>query len=521
MKRTYVLTPLSRPRARVLRFYLSRLSFFNHASVFPLPWHKISSRFLPIYPRCSCAQRFEGRLKQVRRNLEDLAHDLLAAKRVEQLETHNFALGYGASAKTTDRTHGVESSEAGVDTKQAHTTPGEEGTASVAAVEADTTDKDTATPVSAPSPLSGGPAAASDPLIPASPQEGEVRGVEQNTTQAAGEAATEEASGGYRGGDRSSHDGTTKVENTDAEEQQQLSSSQARIKQSLPTSTLPGASDKGGLAVAVEVVSAKERQSSISKTLPDSLAQEISDRAFPLALTTEQGSNNEDDEEEGEEKEGKVEVEGKEIGERGGVFCAAFHALAAEAVWAGLNGSDLVEKPPESVWDPRGGDRWGTAAFFAEQIGEREEEATPGLSQQTKALMRQADRTSDDSAGGCSGEHPLSGSSARHATARAVCMAAVSSRRGFLKQATEEAAKEVCADNCSRTYLQTARLFGLYPDTVHLLLFALHLFVERVCKAVEQTVGRNRPYVSRSAPKESRKMTKFIGGNIAACIATK
>lgn len=421
-------------------------------------------------------QRFEWRLKQVRRNLEDLAHDLLAAKRAEQLETHDFALGYGASAENTDGTHGVEAPEGGTDDKQAPNMPDEEGTASGTAVEADATEgtedqqeKDaaaTATKGSAASSLSRDPAAASDPPTP-SPQEGggEAKGDEQDTTQAAGEAATEEPSGGYHGGERSSHEGTAKAENADVEGQQQFDSSQAN-EQSLPTSDLPDASNNGDLAAAVDVASVKTRSSNISKILPDSLAQEIGDRAFPPALTPEKGDNErgeEEEEEEGEGKEEKGEGEEEEVEELGnrdsrrGVFCAAFHALAAEAVWAGLNGSERVEKPPASVWDPRGGDRWGTAAFFAEQIGAREEEAAPGLPQQATMLMRQADSTSDDGAGGvgcdggsCSGEHPLSGSSARHATARAMCMAAVSSRRGFLKQATEEAAKEVCAASSCR-----------------------------------------------------------------------
>lgn len=390
-----------------------------------------------------------------------MAHDLLAAKRAEQLETHDFALGYGAgaSAKSTDRTGGAEASEAEADTKQAHNTSGEEGSASVTAVEVDATErtadqaekKESATnaaSVSTVSRRSGDSTAAGIPPTPSPPEEeGEVQRVEQNTTQAAGEAATEEVSGGDRGGDRSTRAGTTKADSTDAEEQSQLSTSQAK-KEHTPTPNLLGGS--GGVRVKV-------RQSNLSKILPDSLAQEIGDRAFPLALTKEQHDNDDEETEETKEKgaeEGAGEGEEKEKEERGngssrgGVVFAAFHALAAEAVWAGLNGSGRVEIPPLRVWDSRGGDRWGTAAFFAEQIGEREEEAAPGVPQQAKMLMRQAHSTSDDDVGGvggsCSGEHPLSGSSARHATARAVCMAAVSSRRGFLKQASEEAAKEVC-----------------------------------------------------------------------------
>lgn len=459
-----------------------------------------------------------------------MAHDLLAATREEQLETHDFALGYGASAKNTDTTIDAEASEAGADTKQAHNTPGEEGTAPVAAVEADATEraadqheKETATAASAvatASPIRD-PSAASDPPISSSPEkERGAQGVEQHTTQAAGEPAIEKASKG----DGSSHEGTTKTGDTGVEEQQQLSSSQAE-EHGLPASNLPGAPDQDGLAVAVEVVGIKERQSNISKTLPDSLAQEIGDRAFPLAHTTERSDNEKEEEEEGrrkgEEKEGNIKTEEKEEQEqgsssRGGVFCAAFHALAAEAVWAGLNGSDRVEKPPESVWDPRGGDRWGTAAFFAEQIGEREEEVAPGLPQQAKMLMSQARSTSGDGSGGvgvggsiggggggCSGGHPLSGGSVRHAKARAVCMAAVSSRRGFLQQATEEAANEVCPDTSLTSRVEIVRRVVFQSG--------------RANSKSQHIMHKSR--CSQGYPNK-RTTSKFTSGNISACFMT-
>lgn len=132
-------------------------------------------------------------------------------------------------------------------------------------------------------------------------------------------------------------------------------------------------------------------------TLPIFLAEGVETRAFPLAE---------------------------------GISCAAFHALAAEAVWAGFNGSNRVDKPPELVWHPRGGDRWGTAAFFAEEIADY----IPKLPVSAYTLC--------DKEGGAH-TIPLTGSSAKHASARRVCLAAVSSRRGFLKEAMETAANEV------------------------------------------------------------------------------
>lgn len=143
------------------------------------------------------------------------------------------------------------------------------------------------------------------------------------------------------------------------------------------------------------------------RVLPDSLIHAIRERAFPLA------------------------------NER--VTCEAFHALTAEAIWAGFNGSEWLQKPPESVWEARGGDRWGTAAFFAERLGEREEEAVPGLPMSMILTTGNHKEDSSDDLGG----RPLSCSSARHAMAREVRLASASSRRGFLKQANDAAAREV------------------------------------------------------------------------------
>ncbi|CAB1117154.1 unnamed protein product [Ectocarpus sp. CCAP 1310/34] len=438
--------------------------------------------------------RFERRLKLVRRDLEDLAHDLLAAKRLEELEVHDFALGLGASEEGTARGQDVKgnmtaptvaagktkeladagavpgldespgggnttlssadvasaaiattvtnaadardtSNDGGVyeEVKKERTTDeaaigsavgGEqtnEDAMDIAAAGVASSGEDTVTAVT--EPAGSGPRTASS--------NGErYRALEtaadQATTQAAGGAAAEPACGDSRGSNRTDHDGFV-------EEQPQVTSAKGEEERSSPS--LPNLSDRatldeGNATVGVEEVT-EERFSNPSKTLPDTLAQEIGDRAFPLARASE-------------EQEG---------GSNGGVPCAAFHAMAAEAVWAGLNGSNLVEKPPQSVWGPRGGDRWGTAAFFAEQIGKREEEVAPGLPRRTKTRIPQVDHDNGDGSGGgsdggggsvgdCSGEYPLSGSSSRHAAAQALCMGAVSSRRGFLRQAAEAAAQE-------------------------------------------------------------------------------
>ena len=211
--------------------------------------------------------------------------------------------------------------------------------------------------------------------------------VEQGT-QAAGEAATE------AGNQSDRHQEAAKNNNAE----KQLDDQKDNVHPRHPEKT-----DTRAAAVDCDV--------SNRRRLPDSLELEVGNRAFPFA------------------------------NER--VVCPAFHALAAEAVWTGLSDSGRVEKPLESVWDPRGGDRWGTAAFFAETLGEREEEAVPGLPQ-TKVL--QVNREGGGDRGGCG--HPLAGTSARHAAARVVCLAAVSSRRGFLQQASDTAVEEVGCCYC-------------------------------------------------------------------------
>lgn len=427
-------------------------------------------------------RRYEGRLKQVRRNLEDLAHDLLAAKRNAELGVHCFALGYGTSTDECENIDQKEGSKA-----EAAAAAAEPGANEKVEILAEDSGERRLPSSGDATPLTPSSAAVEHPATKAevdhlsidghfddadikektatveerrkselrtrdtpassitretsamateqSPEQGS--GVEQDRTQAAGEAATESAGWGSGGNERSSLGGATKPADDGTHDQKrELKSAEVQGITSSPPPDLNHAteSDNGGGAVHVEEETGQEPLLARSKVLPDSLAQEIADRAFPLANAAEQ-----------EEDQG---------GRSRGVSCAAFHALAAEAVWAGFTGSDPVEKPPESVWDPRGGDRWGTASFFAEQIGEREEEAAPGLPQHAKTSNLQVVNGKGDGcanhvgdgggrSGGRSGEHPLSGSSGRHAAARTLCMAAVSSRRGFLKQATEAAVKEV------------------------------------------------------------------------------
>ena len=459
-------------------------------------------------PFVSVVERFEGRLKQVRRNLEDLAHDLLAAKRAEELETHGFALGHGnQTAENESKQDGDDVPEDGYETLSttveavAKTMPpptnddttrvgdggrnsgGEEkhrqstsrgSTADAMDRPAGGEDNDSgvrATAASVAALAGGDQEAASDPRFRVIPEGKEDQRVEQIPTQAAGEAATEEGSGGPRDGGLGSSAARTNEANTNSEEQRQLGHAQPE-EQSASLSNVSDVIglDKDDVAAAVAVNRLEEWPSKLCKTLPISLVQEICDRAFPLALPAaeqeEELKGELDGEEEKVEEDEEKELERGETTSGRGVSCVAFHALAAEAVWAGLNGSDRVDKPPETVWDPRGGDRWGTAAFFAEQIGEREEEAAPGLPRHTKMLEFQVDGNvgdgdadgggdrrrvggGGDGGGGCS-DHPLAGSSARHAAARALCMAAVSSRRGFLKQAADEAAIEVRTEGSYR-----------------------------------------------------------------------
>ena len=219
----------------------------------------------------------------------------------------------------------------------------------------------------------------------------------QQGTQAAGEAATEAG--------RQSGRHQEAAKNIDAEQQQQQQQQQLLLDDR-KNSFHPRHSEKRDKRARAAAAAMIDRDAPNRRSLPDSLELEVGNRAFPSSQE--------------------------------GIACLAFHALAAEAVWAGLNGSGRVEKPPESVWDPRGGDRWATAAFFAETLGERGEDVGPGLPQ-----MEVFQVNKEGGSGGCGSGHPLSGSSARHAAARVMYLAAVSSRRGFLQQATDTAAKEV------------------------------------------------------------------------------
>lgn len=326
-------------------------------------------------------ERFEERLKQVRRNLEDLAHDLLAVKKEEELAKHGFALGH---SHTVD-TKGEEEAD-GNNTDQL-TATGEHETAE----EHQTRPEGIPTPAAEMVPaVSGGGSESPSAAVEAKEESSAGQG-----TQAAGEAATE---AGHQS-DRNQE----AAENNNNAEQQMLGDQKDNLHPRQPETT----DKRSRAAAAASATAVVDRGAPNEKrNLPNSLELEVGNRAFPFP-----------DE---------------------GIACPAFHALAAEAVWAGLSGSVRVEKPPESVWDPRGGDRWGTAAFFAERLGEREEEVTPGLPQM-KVL--QANR--EGGGGGSGGGHPLSGGSARHAAARVVCLAAVSSRRGFLQQATDTAVEEV------------------------------------------------------------------------------
>lgn len=377
-----------------------------------------------LYLHCfrNILQRFERRLKQVRRNLEDLAHDLLAAKKREELVKHNFAVGHttgrvvkgkaeisGESAKTKQEA-GREQKSCSEDAMAlaaaASAAPADGGNHIETNNVITNTERSTYNegvvseainhPESDNAPLRPGEVAAVVPGVSVTTSDNiaatdnhEDGGVKRNT-QAGGETATKTGLAEDRHQEAAEDNSTQQFANTKGR-----TSPPPLLK--LSSAAMPE-------QVEQKAVNPKQRE---QRALPDSLAQEIGARAFPLASD--------------------------------GISCAAFHALAAEAVWTGFNDSDHVEKPPESVWDPRGGDRWGTAAFFADCLGQREEEAVPGVPQ-TKVL--QLDQDCGDGSGG-GGGHPCSGSSARHAAARLMCLAAVSSRRGFLKQAAETAAKEV------------------------------------------------------------------------------
>lgn len=332
--------------------------------------------------------RFEKRLTLVRRNLEELAHDLLAAKRKEEEETLQFAIGHGSVKDVHYGENGTGNQKSNEETKgSAHkrNRPKEECRATVTTVVG--AKYDTAE-------LTGNTVgdALSEEVAPALEARkcdavADQDGGKQNTQQSAGETAAECGAVDDRG------EATSKIVQQEDADPKSPSSPAAAIPENNREA------DEQSAEVASEPLGRDPR------SLPDSVAQNISLRAFPLSEES--------------------------------ISCAAFHALAAEAVWAGLNGSDRVEKPSKAVWDARGGDRWGTAAFFAESLGKREEEALPGFPHTEMLHVGQAGNE------GSSGGHPLSGSAARHAATWTVSLAAMSSRRGFLKKAAEVAAQEV------------------------------------------------------------------------------
>lgn len=219
---------------------------------------------------------------------------------------------------------------------------------------------------------------------------------------------SEEGSNGVTG-TQPAGESVTEAGTEPGQEQQSVSSGKAEL------TPMDAASSEEQLSDEMAQLSSGAPSSSILKAnggiLPDSLAEEVASRAFPQAE---------------------------------GVSCEAFHALAAEAVWAGFNGSNRVEKPPHFVWAPRGGDRWGTAAFFAETIGRREEEVVLGLPRTVSTpLLERGDLEGGRMGGDRKNNRPRSGRAAWHAAMRKLRMAAVSSRRGFLKEATNVAAQEV------------------------------------------------------------------------------
>lgn len=333
----------------------------------------------------------------MRRQLEELAHDLIDSKRREEEANHNFAIGSSQTKGTTVDARGPKyaadafKADEGADQQKTDVTEIPISSTTANFVERETTIGDQpaitqqcGSGETAATANEGSDAAqkltASPPNVITGATQKEMRGERSNQT--AGEAAVE-----------------VRVETADE-----------------PI-------ENTGVSIAADTVEfdhidnakadyAIEQDNAIvtanAGILPYSVVQEIATRAFPLA---------------------------------DGVACGAFHALAAEAMWAGFNGLARVEKPPASVWDARGGDRWGTAAFFAEQINEREEESTPGLRRTASSL-----RGGTDGPGGGEGAvgiPPVTGSSARHAATRRVRLAAVSSRRGFLMEAMRVAANEV------------------------------------------------------------------------------
>lgn len=321
-------------------------------------------------------RRSECRLQQIRRNLEDLAHELLAAKKRQEKETHRFAVGHSYElAVEEDTTEGEAPviKERGADEEPKNSRPEGADVPSVTAVATTSTDDSR---IETDGSLETGQVDHGANLEAPNETAPPALAPDEPYTQAPGENATEASQ-------NRSHQQV-------AEQEEALNDDVHVLPSPLPTAS-------------GNATTCKRPKPTV---IPDSIAEEVGERAFPRA----------------EE----------------GIACEAFFSLAAEAVWAGFNGSGRVEKPSRAVWDPRGGDRWGTAAFFADRLGEREEEAIPGLP--TINILTPSKGKED---GGGGGRHPLSESSARHARARTVVLASVSSRRGFLKQAIDTAAKEV------------------------------------------------------------------------------
>lgn len=326
--------------------------------------------------------RLEVKLTSVRCQLEDLAHDLIVAKRAQEEAAHGFAIGHGPvdEDRTRGRRHqGVgDGSDSGVDSVDKDGMPGKGGYG----------------PPGTPDRAGGLPSGAPLP----EGREEHVGGNVQTPVRARPPSASRGAPGADGGGNKSVG---TKATSEHIEEPG---------RSPMPRPSRGAAPDGEGASSGIirEDGAASPRRhhgqggSDVGQiALPGALIERVEARAMPLA---------------------------------DGVSCAAFHALAAEAVWAGFSGSDRVERPPESVWRARGGDRWGAAAFFAEHIGGREEEVAPGLPRSTTVVF---DKEGNERS------VPLSESSARHSSARRARLAAVSARRGFVKRAMRTAAEEV------------------------------------------------------------------------------
>lgn len=363
--------------------------------------------------------RLEKRLSTVRRYLEELAHDLIVGKQREEGNSHEFSIGRGPVKQISD--NGQESNDVAANNafkvEVKDNTPGNVSVAAMKIAENDANVEESGNRVNE--------GRAADYLAvdkqgaengaPGAPglhtavdaQRASISSPKPGETSPQVPPSEEGSNGGT--GTQPAGESVTEADSKTGQEQQSVSSGNSELTSMSAASSGEQLSDgMGGMGDGAP-------SSSISKAnggiLPASLAEEVANRAFPLAA---------------------------------GVSCEAFHALAAEAVWAGFIGSDRVEKPPQLVWASRGGDRWGTAAFFAETIGHREEEVVLGLPQTVGSpLLGRSDSVGSRRGSGRNRNRPQSGRAARHAATRKVRLAAVSSRRGFLKEAANAAAQEV------------------------------------------------------------------------------